>query len=406
MISRIVISKISHKLNQYIGYGISESEHPKNFDKHFKGYLYMAQISPSYASAITGGPGSFKVRPELHDIKLVAVEEHIAYPDLFKDLGVDNHASRKLGSRMGQIGKSYAGERVTSASHQRVQDMNDNGVAVQILGLTGAINSTHLVGKKAPQGAAVARDVNNEMKKVVDANPSRFRALAELPMHIPSDAIRELHRCVTELGFVGAMLSGSVSGDGKFLDSPEFDPILTAFEELDVPLFLHPGVPVKAVWDAYYDIPDKPEISVRFGLGGWGWHNEVAIHVLRLVLSGTLDRHPRLKIIIGHQGEMLPSMMQRVEHVFDVETFGMKRSVGETLRSQIWISVSGFFSLPLTQATIATWGVDRVLFGVDYPFTNMNRVTEYIRALGELVSPSDLRKILQTNAEDLFKIKA
>ncbi|MCJ1304000.1 hypothetical protein MMC08_006811 [Hypocenomyce scalaris] len=366
----------------------------------------MAEIPPSCASAITGGPGSFKLRPGMRDIKLVAVEEHVAYPNLFKGLGVDNHASRTLGSRMGQIGQSYAGERVLSASHQRVQDMDDNGVAVQILGLSGAINSTHLVGEKAPAAAAVARDVNNELKKAVDANPTRFKAFAELPMHISSEAVRELRRCVIELDFVGAMLSGSVSGDGKFLDAPEFDSVLSTFEELDVPLFLHPGVPPKAVWDTYYVIPGKSEISVRFGLGGWGWHNEVAIHVLRLILSGTLDRHPRLKIIIGHQGEMLPSMMQRADQVFDVATSGLKRSVGETLRSQVWISVSGFFSPALTQAAIATWGVDRVLFGVDYPFTNMNRVAEYIRALGELVSPSDLRKICQTNAEDLLKIKA
>ena len=278
--------------------------------------------------------------------------------------------------------------------------------ALQILGLSGAINSTHLVGEKAPVGATIARDVNNELKKAVDKNPARFKAFAELPMHTPEEAIEELRRCVTDLGFVGAMLSGSVSGNGTFLDVPEFDSILSTFEQLDVPLFLHPGVPPKAVWDTYYDLPNEPEMSVRFGLGGWGWHNEVAIHVLRLVLSGTLDRHPRLKIIIGHHGEMIPSMMQRLEQVFDATTFGLRRSVGETLRAQVWIAVSGFFSLPLTQLSIATWGVDRILFGIDYPFTNMNKVAEYVRALGELVSPVDLRKILQTNAEDLLKIKA
>ena len=285
--------------------------------------------------------------------------------------------------------------------------MDENGaIAIQILGMSGAVNSTHLVGEKESAAAKVAKEVNNELKRAVDANPGRFKAFAELPMHIPSEAVKELRRCVTELGFVGAMFSGSVSGDGKFLDAPEFGPVLSTFEELDVPLFLHPGVPPKAVWDTYYDIPGKPEISVRFGLGGWGWHNEVAIHVLRLVLSATLDRHPRLKLIIGHQGEMLPSMMQRADQVFDVVALGLKRSVGETLRAQVWISVSGFFSPALTQTSIAIWGVDRVLFGVDYPFTNLNTVPEYLRALGELVSPSDLKKICQTNAEDLLKIKA
>ena len=154
----------------------------------------MAPKQVSCASAITGGPGSFKVRSELRDIKVVAVEEHVAYPYIFEDLGVDNHASRKLSSRMGQIGKSYAGERVVTASHPRIQDMDENGVAVQILGLSGAINSTHLVGERAPQGAKVAEDVNNELKKAVDENPTRFKAFAELPMHLPEEASIEL-RC-------------------------------------------------------------------------------------------------------------------------------------------------------------------------------------------------------------------
>lgn len=364
----------------------------------------MAQPIASSASAIAGGPASLRLRPELHDIKLIAVEEHVAYPGLFQDRGVENHATAKLGSRFGQIGKSYTSERLSTTSNPRLQDMNENGISVQILGLSGAINSTHFVGEKEAEGVAIAKEVNNAIKSAVDVDPTRFKALAELPVHVPEESIKELRRCVTELGFVGAMLSGSVSG--KFLDAPEFDSLLTTFEELDVPLFLHPGVPPKAVWDAYYVIPGKSEISTRFGLGGWGWHNDVAIHVLRLVLSGALDRHPRLKIIIGHQGEMIPSMMGRLDQVFDVKMSGLQRSVGETLRSQVWVAISGFFSLALTQMTIATWGVERVLFGVDYPFAKMDRVPEYVRALGEIVSPGDLRKILQTNAEELLKFKA
>ena len=359
-----------------------------------------------HSAAFAGGSGPFQLPHELRDIKPIGVEEHIAYPHLFKDLGVNNHASQKLGSRFDQISHSYPGQRVTVASDLRIQDMNENGIALQILGLTGAINSTHLAGEQASTGVAIAKEVNNQLKKAVEGNPVRFKAFAELPFHAPSEAAKELYRCVNELGFVGAMLSGSVSGEGRFLDEPEFEPVLSAFEDLDVPLFLHPGVPVKAVWDAYYNLPGKEDMSVRFGLGGWGWHNEVAIHVLRLVLSGTLEKHPRLKIIIGHQGEMLPSMMQRVEQVFDVKAFGLKRSVGETLRSQVWISVSGFFTLPITQAAIATWGVERILFGVDYPFTNMNKVPEYVRGLCNILSPADLRKVLQTNAEGLLKIKA
>ena len=350
--------------------------------------------------------GAEESSPGLGNVKVIAVEEHVAFPEIFNQHRIQNHATSRLGARFGQIGKSYTSERLGTTADVRVKDMDNNGISVQILGLGGPINSTHFVGDKAAQGVAVSKNANDKIKQAVDVNPARFKAFAELPMQTPKEAANELRRCVTELGCVGAMLSGSVGGDGLFLDDPKFAPLLSAFEELDVPLYLHPGVPPQAVWDVYYDIPGKPEISTRFGLGGWGWHSDVAIHVLRLLLSGALERHPRLKIIIGHQGEMIPSMMTRLEQVFNPEFLGQKRAVGEILRSQIWIVISGFFDVALTKMTIASWGVDRVMFGVDYPFSKMDRVPQYLRALAEILTPSDLRKVLQTNAEDLLKIRA
>jgi predicted TIM-barrel fold metal-dependent hydrolase len=49
------------------------------------------------------------------------------------------------------------------------------------------------------------------------------------------------------------------------------------------------------------------------GGSGWGWHSDVAIHILRLFAAGLFERLPRLKIIIGHMGEMIPFMLARIE---------------------------------------------------------------------------------------------
>ena len=76
------------------------------------------------------------------------------------------------------------------------------------------------------------------------------------------------------------------------------------------------------------------------------------------------------------------------------------------LRDQVWVSISGMFSLPPTQAAIATWGIDKVLFANDYPFIHKQGVQDYIGALGDVLSPADLRKICQANAEELLKMKA
>ncbi|KAF9891398.1 hypothetical protein FE257_004254 [Aspergillus nanangensis] len=362
--------------------------------------------TPGLPLSSAPGPGTTYLRPELHDLQIIGVEEHVIFPQLTQripDEGLATHAKKVFSQLVSHEALTYARGRSTDVGAQRLHDMDSGGIRMQILSLAGPVNCMQM---EPEPGAALARDINNELKKAVDAHPDRFKALAELPFHAPKLAIAELRRCVNELGFVGAMMAGSVGCTGKFLDDPEFDELLAEFEALDVPLYLHPGIAPPAVIDAYYTFPGKPLLSATLAGMGWGWHNEVAVHVLRLAVSGTLDRHPRLKVVVGHQGEMLPMMLQRCDVMFGTEVFGLKRSVSEAMRSQVWLAISGLFSLPPTQIAIQTWGVDRILFANDYPFIDAQRVPEFVRALGDVVAPSDLRKICQTNAEELFKFKA
>lgn len=284
--------------------------------------------------------------------------------------------------------------------------MEDNGIAFQIVSRSALVNPLSM---DAGQGTALTRQLNDELKWAVDENPKRFAALAELPFQSPELAVRELRRCVLRLGFVGVMLHGTVGG--KFLDDPMFDEVLSAIEALDVPLFLHPGAPPKGVMDAYFSFDesknDKADaLSAILGGPGFGWHSEVAIHVLRLALSGTLDRHPNLKVIVGHQGEMLPMMLHRFDAMFHPTVLGLERPVSRILRDQVFLSISGLFSMPVTMLAIQTWGVERLLFANAYPLVEAERVPEFVRRLGDMVAPGDLKKIMQTNAEALFKFKA
>lgn len=339
-------------------------------------------------------------------MKIIGVEEHVLFPQLTKripDGGPAAHAKKVFHNMNDHEAMAYIRGRATETGAQRLHDMDKSGVAMQILSLAGPVNCMQM---EQEAGLALAQDINNKLKESVDTQPTRFKAFAELPFHAPQLAIGELRRCVKELGFVGAMMAGSVGCTGKFLDSPEFDELLSEFEALDVPLYLHPGIAPPAVIDTYYTFAEKPKLSATLAGMGWGWHNEVAIHVLRLAVSGTLDRHPRLKVVVGHQGEMLPMMLQRFDAMFDEKVFGLARSVGETLRTQVWLAISGVFSLPPTQVAIQTWGVDRILFANDYPFIDAERVPEFVRAMGDVIGPSDLRKICQTNAEQLFGFAA
>jgi predicted TIM-barrel fold metal-dependent hydrolase len=140
-------------------------------------------------------------------------------------------------------------------------------------------------------------------------------------------------------------------------------------------------------------------------LSAWGWHAETAIHTLRLVLSGALDRHPRLKIVIGHMGEALPFMLDRIDETTGTEAKArLRRSVKQTILDQVWITTSGFFTMAPFMAALMTFGADRIMFSVDYPFASNARARGFLDALP--VSAADRAKIAHGNADRLLRLPA
>ncbi|HEY1411901.1 MAG TPA: amidohydrolase family protein, partial [Rhodopila sp.] len=233
-------------------------------------------------------------------------------------------------------------------------------------------------------------------------HPTRYRGFAHLPLLAPDAAADELRRSVKDLGFHGVLVNGAT--DGRFLDDPAFEPILARAEQLDVPIYLHPGIPTAEVRHAYFDgLPGN--FSFTLALSAWGWHADTAIHTLRLALSGTLDRHPGLKIVIGHMGEALPFMLDRIDETTALQAKTLlQRSVRQTLTDQVWITTSGFFTMVPFMAALMTFGVDRIMFSVDYPFASNARARAFLDSLP--VSPADRAKIAHGNADALLRLPA
>lgn len=145
----------------------------------------------------------------------------------------------------------------------------------------------------------LARDANDFLADAVQRRPDRFAAFATLPVGAPEAAAKELQRCVTEMKFVGAMLFPRSGAD--YLDHSRFRPVFEAAAALNVPLYIHPGIPLPAVRDACYG-GFSTATNLMLSTGGWGWHAEAGLAALRLILAGTFDRHPGLQLILGHMG--------------------------------------------------------------------------------------------------------
>jgi uncharacterized protein len=277
----------------------------------------------------------------------------------------------------------------------RIAAMDEAAVDFQVLSLA-AMGIDQL---DAATANALARDVNDELAEAVRAHPSRLGGFATLALKDPDTAAVELERCVTQLGFHGALVDGTT--DGLFLDDPRFLPIFEAAVHLGVPVYLHPALPPEPVKNAYFSgLPG--ELGHLLSIAGWGWHAETGLHTLRLILSGLFDRFPSLQLIIGHMGEGLPYALARSSGVLSQAAPHLRQPVAAYFKSNIHLTTSGYFSQPPLRCAMDVVGIDRLMFSIDYPFSPNGRGRAYLDSLQELLSSEDLAKLVHRNAEALL----
>jgi uncharacterized protein len=331
-------------------------------------------------------------------MRAVALEEHYTVPRIVAGISPEAVARRGFPGPDFVWAQSTKRNELADLGDARIADMDANGITTQVLSVAGP--GADLV--PGQPGIDLARAYNDALAEACARHPARLRGFAHLPLLSPDAAAQELHRTVTQLGFHGVLVNGAT--DGRFLDDPIFEPVLSEAEKLDLPIYLHPGIPAQPVRGAYYDnLPGN--FSFTLALSAWGWHYDTAIHVLRLVLSGTLDRHPALKIVIGHMGEALPFMLDRIDETTATHAKTLlRRSVRQTILDQVWITTSGFFTLVPFISALMAFGVDRIMFSVDYPFASNARARAFLDSLP--VSPADRAKIAHGNADRLLRLPA
>lgn len=321
--------------------------------------------------------------------RTIALEEHVQFGPLIERIGRQRIEAQ--GVPAGGTGRE---RQLRDVGPERLAAMDAASIDMQVLSCSPP--GADLVDGE--EGVVLARDMNDALARAVREYPDRFAAFAHLPMREPEAAADELARAVNELGFRGALINGMTRD--RFLDDPAFAPVLARAEDLDLPIYLHPSMPPAAVRRTYYDgLPGKA--GALLASAAFGWHAETAIHVLRLAMAGTFERHPRLKLIVGHMGEMLPVMLDRVDDLARSD-IGLGRPLADAILRHVHITTSGVFTQPPFVAALMTFGIDRILFSVDYPYSENAKGRSFLDAL--LASPEDKAKITHGNAERLLKL--
>lgn len=318
-------------------------------------------------------------------MRLIALEEHVLPADVAEEV-------------WGSTRPRNAGEwdRIRTALQDTGEDrlavMDEAGIDVQVLSLVAPGSQTVDQQRAVP----LARQVNDQVAEAVRAHPDRFDALASLPTQDPEAAAVEACRAVEQLGFCGVVFNGHTGG--RFLDQPEFEPVLSAVEQLGVPMYLHPTYPPEAVAEVYFGGMD-PAVGGALSTAGWGWHVETGLHVLRMAAGGVFDRHPGLQVVVGHMGENLPFSLLRADAVLSPLMSG-PRTLAETVREHVHLTICGYTTVPPLQCALDVFGADRVLFSADHPFGDSAKHSAFLDSAP--IAPADREKIAHGNAERLF----
>jgi 2,3-dihydroxybenzoate decarboxylase len=336
----------------------------------------------------------------------IATEEAFAPPEIldryrvllqdgsYNDPGFKSLCGFYLGNPSPRIREVIA--RMTDLGELRLRDMDETGIAKQVLSLT----SPGVQVFKAPEAVALARSSNDFMAEAIRKYPTRFAGLAAIAPQDPAAAAKELERGVKSLGLKGAIINSHTRGE--YLDDQKFWPIIEAAEALQVPVYLHPNTPSAAMVGPF----------LERGLDGaiFGFAVETGLHILRIIVSGAFDRFPGLKIVLGHLGEGLPYWLFRIDFMHArmvaanryASVQRLQRKPSEYVKDNIFVTTSGMAWEPPILYAQSVLGVDRVMYAMDYPY---QFVPEEVAVTDNLpISDSDKNKLYQTNAERVFAL--
>ncbi|MFG3289161.1 amidohydrolase family protein [Streptomyces sp. NPDC048179] len=295
-------------------------------------------------------------------MRVVAVEEHMATEAFLRvahglDVAAGDEAEMTVMRTVETTPEFRA--RLTDLD-ARLREMDALGQDMALLSL----NTPGVQPYPAADAVALARDFNDALAAIVRRHPDRFGGLATVAPQDPAAAAAEIERIMGPLGLHGIMINSHTGG--RYLDEPQFAPLLAAAEAHHAPVYLHPRASSLAPYRDH---------GMPFAL--WGYQAEAGLHAMRLILSGTLDRFPGLTLVLGHLGEAIPYWLRRIDsrHAYAAKTAGaadlmphLSLTPSDYFRRNFVITTSGIDDPDVLGLALRTVGEDNIMFAIDYPY--------------------------------------
>jgi 5-carboxyvanillate decarboxylase len=284
-------------------------------------------------------------------------------------------------------------ERLLDIGPGRIEEMDRHGIDMQILSIT----APGVQVLEARTATRLAAESNDRLIEAIARFPSRLAGLAAIAPQSPSRAALELARFAGGSGIKGVIVNSHTRGE--YLDAPKYAPILEAAQALGLPLYLHPREPSPAMVRPYLD----------YGLyfAGWGFAAEAGLHAMRLIMSGTFDRFPKLTVVLGHMGEAIPFWLQRIDNRYALQRrIGaapqLEKAPSEYFRENFVITTSGVCSAPALELSLKVLGASRVLFAADYPYESIAEAVEFMDRVA--IDEEQRQAIYWRNAARVFRL--
>lgn len=259
-------------------------------------------------------------------------------------------------------------KKLLDVGDKRVKLMDDEGIDRAVLSCSPGPEQLD-----TEVSIEVCKATNDALSQVIKKYPGRFYGSAILPVKDVEAACTELERCVKNYGFVSWHTHSNYGSETP--DQEKFRPIFKKAAELGIYVYLHPQLPENERMDGF---------GFTFAGPGLGFTVDTVTTIMRMIVSGIFDEIPNLKVVLGHLGEGIPFLLDRIDNriaFLPNPQIKCRHDVSYYFKHNIWVTTSGNMSEDAFVCAKNVLGMDHILFGSDYPYECAHDMVEFLKAI-------------------------